>query len=460
MNNYTETINNNQSFFATSANFLKIPNTLEGFINTNTTLGKDASGHDCYIFYGEVLLSDEDKICGCCGSKMYINQTNTITMKHLPIGGVRTLLKFGHIQLICSECRFIKMQTIPFKEDNHLITKQLKTYTENLLNTGNFTNKEVSFLTGINRNIVKEIDKSRLLIKYTINGEGKELIKPIHYSEILSIDEFKLHDGYKYATHIIDCSTGEILWIQKGKKKQVVYDFMNFVGEDWMKNVKAVACDMNSDFEEAFKEKYPHIKIVFDYFHLIKNFNDKVIGEIRKAEQRRLEEAGDKKGAQMLKRSRFILTSNMSTLEKRDKEALEGKVISIGSELFNMERVQRKGNRLTRYNEIINSNELFLIIELIKDYLNLAFHCDNEEEMAEYIFEIMELCEDNGNKHLLWFMNLLYNHFEGIIAHATFSVSSGKIEGINNKIKTLRRQAYGYPDDEYFFLKLFDMSRS
>lgn len=61
--------------------------------------------------------------------------------------------------------------------------------------------------------------------------------------------------------------------------------------------------------------------------------------------------------------------------------------------------------------------------------------------------------------HLRWFERLLGNHFEGIIAHATYNISAGKIEGINNKIKTLRRQGYGYPDDEYFFLKVFDVSR-
>ena len=56
------------------------------------------------------------------------------------------------------------------------------------------------------------------------------------------------------------------------------------------------------------------------------------------------------------------------------------------------------------------------------------------------------------------FANLLRNHFDGIVAHADFLISSGKIEGINNKIKTLRRRAYGYPDDDYFFLKLFDIT--
>ena len=71
----------------------------------------------------------------------------------------------------------------------------------------------------------------------------------------MGIDEFKLHNGYKYATHIIDLETGHILWIQEGKKKRVVYDFINHVGSEWMGKVKAVACDMNSDFEEAFREK-------------------------------------------------------------------------------------------------------------------------------------------------------------------------------------------------------------
>ena len=40
-----------------------------------------------------------------------------------------------------------------------------------------------------------------------------------------------------------------------------------------------------------------------------------------------------------------------------------------------------------------------------------------------------------------------------------YKISAGKIEGINQKIKTLRRHGYGYPDDEYFFLKIMDMSR-
>ena len=83
----------------------------------------------------------------------------------------------------------------------------------------------------------------------------------------------------------------------------------------------------------------------------------------------------------------------------------------------------------------------------------------DEAKMADKIIDIMGVCEATGNPHLLWFRKLLDEHFPGIIAHATYQISAGKIEGINQKIKTLRWHGYGYPDDEYFFLKLFDMSR-
>ena len=79
--------------------------------------------------------------------------------------------------------------------------------------------------------------------------------------------------------------------------------------------------------------------------------------------------------------------------------------------------------------------------------------------MAEAIIDIIDICKATENSHLLWFARLLDTHFEGIIAHATYKISAGKIEGINQKIKTLRRHGYGYPDDEYFFLKIMDMSR-
>ena len=313
-------------------------------------------------------------------------------------------------------------------------------------------------LTGLGKNVVKEIDKERLQGMYTTDN-GKKLIKPEKQARFLGIDEFKLHNGHRYATHIIDLETGHVLWIQNGKKKQVVYDFIEHVGMTWMDGVEAVACDMNSDFEEAFEEKCPWIQPVFDYFHIVKNFNDKVVSEVRKDEQRRLYEEGNIEAARALKKTRYILMSNRSTLQKKDEDAASERVIHKGSPLFKTEDIKRKTGYEAKYDALIQENRLLFTLDLVKEKLSAAYALTNEPKMAEAIIDIIDICEATGNKHLLWFGKLLDTHFEGIIAHATYKISSGKIEGINQKIKTLRRHGYGYPDDEYFFLKIMDMSR-
>nr|WP_296264907.1 ISL3 family transposase [uncultured Merdimonas sp.] len=312
-------------------------------------------------------------------------------------------------------------------------------------------------LTGLGKNTVKDIDKKRLQGLYT-TADGK-LMKPERTTRLLGIDEFKLHNGHRYATHIIDMETGHILWIAGGKKKQVVYDFIKHVGLEWMDHVEAVACDMNSDFQEAFEDKCPHIQPVFDRFHIVKNFNDKVVSEIRKEEQRRLYEAGETAAARSLKKSRYILMSSRETLQKKDADATEGRVIHKGSSLFKTEDIVRKTGYEERYDKLLQENRLLFTVDLVKEQLSLAYSREDECQMSKDIISIIDTCKATGNKHMLWFARLLDSHFEGIIAHATYHITSSKIEGINNKIKTLRRQGYGYLDDEYFFLKLLDMSR-
>jgi len=451
-------LNNNEMQLSLTAfsNFLMIPSNLNGFNNTETITGITKSERIVYCFNGVLEITELDRICTKCGCYMHINNSNSTTLRHLGFGAYLTCIRFNRSQFYCPNCHFSKMQIVPFKANGHRITNELYNYTRDLLATGKYTNKQIAEITGLGKNIVKDIDLERLKDKYTM--DGNKLIKPEKQARFLGIDEFKLHDGYKFATHIIDLETGHILWISHGKKKQVVYDFMGHVGIEWMSKVEAVACDMNSDFQEAF-ETCPNIKIVFDHFHIVKNFNEKVINEVRKDEIKRLKEEGNDEGAKLLKGSKYILVSNKETLKRKDKEASENRVLSKKSELFNKEEIVRKGEYENRYWNLINENILFLTIEIIKEKLSLAYKTTDEKEMRNIIEDIIVLCNSTKNKHFKWFGNLLDKHIDRIVTYATYKITSGKIEGINNKIKTLRRQGYGYPDDEYFFLKLFDVSR-
>ena len=454
---YIRTETDGQLALTQTTECLHFPSGLHGFHNTATTKKRAESGRNVFCFHGLLDIPEEERTCRC-GARMHINGHPTITLRHLCIGGNLSCLMFPHNQLKCPACGATKTQSIPFKALGYRITEELYQYTRDLLAFGTYTNKQVAEITGLGKNTVKAIDKQRLLEFYTIGGV--KLIKPEKTTKYLGIDEFKLHDGKVFATHIIDMETGHILWIAKGKKKQVVYDFIDHVGLEWMASVVAVACDMNSDFYEAFQERCPHLKIVFDHFHIVKNFNDKVISEIRKDEQKRLADEGDEEAAKSLKKSKYILMSQRSTLQRKDKEAEKGKVIHKGSALFGTEDIVRQGGHEERYNALLQENTLLFTVDLIKEMLSDAYKSSDALAMAEKILDIMDLCESSSNKHLLWFRRLLDTHFEGIIAHATYQISNGKIEGVNQRIKTLRRHGYGYPDDEYFFLKLIDASHT
>lgn len=454
MSEYTRSDQENSS----REGMVSIPAALTGFYNTHTEAAETESGRKAFIIHGEVPILPEDRICQHCGGQMHVNNTyRKASVWHLPFGGAYSCITFNKHQLRCPVCGKTRMQEIQFKADGHLITKGLHQYTVELLSRGTYTQKQVAELTGLNKNTVRAIDEKRLRDKYTV--DGTRLIQPERQAKYLCIDEFKLHDGCRYATHIIDMETGHILWISHGRKKQVVYDFIDHVGMAWMEGVEAVACDMNSDFQEAFEERCEWIQPVFDHFHIIRNFNDKVVGSIRKDEQLRLREEGRIKEADALKRTKYILTSSRETLKRKDQEARDGKVISKGNELFRKEEVTRREGYEAKYDELLEQNRLLFTVDLVKEKLDEAFKSLSEPGMARQITDIIEVCRGTGNVHFLWFARLLENHFEGITAHGSLRISSGKIEGLNNKIKTLRRMGYGYPDDEYFFPKLMDVSR-
>lgn len=398
--------------------------------------------------------------CPYCGAKLQENGDAFCTLAHLPVGNRYTKLMISRQRLRCPNktCRYNYTFEIDFKEEGHLITKSLATYIRELLSM-QLTLKEVSQITGVDQNIVKDIDKKRLEEKYTVNGEGKRLIKPEKQSRYIGIDEFKLHDNRKYATVIVDLETGHVLYLAHTRQKKVVYEFMDYVGEEWMLGVKAVASDMNADYGEAFHVRYPEIQVVYDHFHIVQNFNSKVVNEVKKDEVKRLQSEGNKEAASVLKGSKYVLMSNYDTLLQKDRDARHEKILAKAGLLFNRPEIIQQGGNRKRYKELISQNELLFTADLVKEKLRFAYEADTKLKMKRRIDAIISICYGTENEHFIWFANLLRNHYAGIISHATYPISTGRVEGTNQMIKTLRRKSYGIPDDEYFFLKIMDASR-
>ena len=173
-----------------STEFLFLPSCLYGFHNTETTVETAISGRTVYCFVGTLDIPEVERLCSC-GCRMHINTSPDIYLRHINIGRDLSTLKFPHNQLRCPKCGATKSQYISFKADGHLITKILHQYTCDLLASGTYTNKEVAELTGLGKNVVKEIDKERLQGMYTTDN-GKKLIKPEKQVRFLGIDRLLL----------------------------------------------------------------------------------------------------------------------------------------------------------------------------------------------------------------------------------------------------------------------------
>ena len=184
--------------------YIRFPSGLTGFCNSKTTVEMALSGREVYLLHGE-LERYEPPHCPACGQKMHIHGSRITALRHLRFGSRLSAVSLEKRRYRCPYCGHTEMESIPFKADGHNITRELLRFTRDLLAYG-FTNKEVSELTGLSKNTVKEIDLQRLKGKYT--ADGTTLIKPEKQARFLSVDEFKLHNGYKYASLIIDMESG------------------------------------------------------------------------------------------------------------------------------------------------------------------------------------------------------------------------------------------------------------
>lgn len=136
-------------------------------MNTSTSTGLSVSGRTVIRFHGSLQVDNEEPTYSCCGSKMHVNNHLSITLRHLPFGSYLSDVTFTRIQYVCPRCGSTRMQYVSIKAPGHRITTELYQYVCELLACGTYTNEEVAELTGLGKNVIKAIDKTRLQEFYT-----------------------------------------------------------------------------------------------------------------------------------------------------------------------------------------------------------------------------------------------------------------------------------------------------
>jgi len=213
----------------------------------------------------------------------------------------------------CRACGKVRQIKVPFADENKTFTKQFARYVLDL--SGRMTIQDVANHLGVSWRLVKDIQKRHLRRNFSRPKLGD--------LRQIAIDEISVGKRHRYLTIVLDLATGAVVFVGKGKAGSALYPFWRRLKRTKAK-IKAVAIDKSQAYIQAVREHLPKATLVFDHFHVIKLFNEKLT-QLRRDLHR---EVTDLMKKDVLKGVRWLLLKNPENLDpqrnerKRLKEAL------------------------------------------------------------------------------------------------------------------------------------------
>jgi len=357
--------------------------------------------------------------CPCCGSKetTLVKTGKARDIRGLCIGFKQTIMRVSTRRILCRDCGSSMQEPIDFSPAAYVgYTKWVVKFVLGLRSSMSI--RDVARFTGLNWESVKNIEKKYLNKKYKTVRLGDV--------EYLGIDEVYLGKKLGYITVVRDLDTGAVLYIGKGKGGDSLKPFNNRIRRK-AKRIKAVAIDMANSYSAWVTEVLPEADIVYDHFHVIKLMNERMDG-LRKSTMNKLADEQKKE----LKGKRFLILRNQENLSP--------------------EAAQELKKLRFEFKDLGTAS-------MMKEYLRNIYRMADSCELARTAFMLWcEKAETSGIACLKQMAKTIRRRIEGLVSFwKHHRITSASQEGFNNKIGWLTRQAYGYKDEKYLHLKIYDL---
>lgn len=361
-------------------------------------------------------LSNRVKQCSGCGEVVEaVHDTEERWVRDLPLFDTDTRLLVHRCRLACPRCG-PKLEHLNWLEPYARVTRRLAENVARLCRV--LPVKHVAEFFRLNWKTVKAIDKAYL----------EATLGPIELSgvEVILMDEFAIQKGHRYATVIVDPRTKRVLWLGRGRGREDVRPFFEQLGPEGRQRLKAVGMDMNPAYEEEARSWCPLAEIVYDLFHVVAKYGREVIDRVRVDEANRLRH--DRPARRVIKGARWLL-------------------------LRNRENVRRPEDRV-KLAELLAVNRKLFRVYVLKDDLKHLWSYRSRGAAWRFWKQWYQRSIRSRIEPLKRFARNLKQRVQGILAHCHWPLHTSLLEGINNKIKVIKRMAYGFRDDAYFFLKI------
>jgi len=317
-------------------------------------------------------------------------------------------------------CQIIRQVKVAFADVRRTYTRAFERYVLEL--SRHMTIRDVARHLGVGWDMIKDIQK-RYLNKRFSRPNLKKLKQ-------IAIDEISIGRGHRYLTVVLDLATGAVVFVGAGKGSDALIPFWRRLNHCKV-NINAVAINMSPAYIRAVTNNLPNAVIVFDHFHVVKLFNDQ-LAQFRRSLQNQME---SKEKAQFLKGTRWLLLKNPENLDP-DK------------------------NERQRLEQALEINKPLAAAYYLKEELRQLWKQPSKWHAANFLNAWILKAKASNIMFLDRFADTLEEHWQGILAYYDHKISTGPLEGTNNKIKTLQRQAYGFRDMEFFRLKIYALHRT
>ena len=373
------------------------------------------------IFFHLTKKSHLRRCVLCRSTQVTLEGRRRVTLRSLPIGGKPTRLVL-HLHLLrCAACGAVHQESRDVAEPRVSYTKALKRYVLELA--------RMMTLRDIQRHLGLGWDLLKAIVKDDLARRAKR--RTLRKVRRIAIDEIALRKGHRYLTVVLDLDTGQVLFTAPGNDHRCLKPFFEKLKKARAR-LRAIAVDMSGGYAKAIQEYGPKdVTVVFDKYHVVALMN-RVIDDVRRAEQNRLDEADCK----VLKGSRFLLLYGIENLTRKDQT--EPLLVP----------------RLERLDALFEANETLYEVYLLKEELRWLWTHRDKETARRFLDQWLADAKEIDQPDLQRFAGTLAKHREQILAYYDEPITTGPLEGLNNKLKVLKRVAYGYRDTEFFQLRV------
>ena len=340
--------------------------------------------------------------CSECGRKCAgYDRERDRRWRHLDFAGMQVQLRYDTRRVDCPRCG-VKVEQLPWAETSAWFTRPFEDHVGYLAQRCDKT--AVSSMMRVAWDTVGAI------IQRVVARHQKR--DPLKGLTVIGVDELSYRRHHEYITVVVDHDRRCIVWAKPGKNADTLRAFFDELGPARCAKLEAVTIDMSAAYIKAVTECSPQAQIIFDRFHVQRLAHD-ALDEVRRDEVRAATD--DERGA--LKKTRWALQKNPWNLN--------------GVEMMKLSALPKANRRLFR-------------AYLLKEALAAVLDRKQVNVAAQKLDEWTSWASRSRLEPFRRVARTIREHADGILAYVTSRLSNGRTEGLNGKMRTLTRRAYGF----------------